>query len=122
MESNFYSKCLENLKTAFDGYSMDVTTTGDRIVLTSKNGCFYEYLDIVLDFDDERLEIEGYADGYSRTSPVYLYFEDYDGKDFSYDYDGIDFNYFYDDVKKNIITVYGAIHNAIMNDMFERYV
>ena len=108
-KSNVYSKCLENLKTTFEGSSMDVTTTEDRIILTSKNGCFYQYLDIILDFDDERLEIEGYADGYSRTSPAYLYFEDYEGKDFSY---------FYEDVKENIITIYGEINNDIMKEMF----
>lgn len=110
-KSNVYSKCLENLKTAFEGSSMDVTTTEDRIILTSKNGCFYQYLDIILDFDDESIGIEGYSDGWLRASPAYLHFEDYEGKDFSY---------FYEDITKTIITIYGETNNDIMKEMFNK--
>lgn len=109
---SFCSKVLKNLKTVFDGSSMEVSSTEDRIYCTSKNGVGYNNLDIALTFDDEKVIIEGIADGLVMS--YYDSDQNFGNPERLYD----DFEDLYEYIKGCVIDVYGEVNAELMENMF----
>ena len=110
-KNNFYSKCLANLKTVFNGSTMEVSSIDGNVVITSKDGVNDKFIDIILTFDDDKVKIEGCTDGCLVSSKS---IQNFGNPESLYD----DFDDFYENTKECIVTVYGEINAEIMRNMF----
>lgn len=110
MVNNIYSKVLENLETAFGGSSMEVSSDENRISLTSEDGNGYQYLDIILTFDEDEVIIEGCVDGFLMKE---MSVKNFGNPQCLYD----NFDDLYEHIKDGIIKVYGEVNAEIINDM-----
>lgn len=101
-----YNDVLAELNRVFNGSTMNISSTADRVLLTSKNGFGYEYLDIILEFQDDCLGIRGYADG-CEYADWWLSYDAYK-----------DVDSFLDDVNENVISIFGEVNECIIRNMF----
>lgn len=110
-KSNFYSECLADLKRVLNGSTMEVSSNDGNVVITSKDGVNDKCIDIILTFDDDKVEIEGCTDGCSVSNKS---IQNFGNPESLYD----DFDDLYESIKECIVTVYGEINAEIMSGMF----
>lgn len=110
-KNNFYSECLADLKRVLNGSTMEVSSIEENIVITSKDGLNGNWFDIILTFDDDKVNIEGCTDGCSVSSKS---IKNFGNPESLYD----DFDDLFESIKECIVTVYGEVNAEIMSGMF----